>query len=178
MFHGLIKEYKDYISSRRKGRNICKTESVNRHMSFLKYIFTPNHDMYDGVRPINIYLLRLFYFLMAATVATDSWTTILTHEGPWDRFRAMSLCVWATYSTLGILGLIHPLRMLPIMIFMIFYKSLWLIVVALPLWRAGTLASSPAAEMAGVFAMVPLAMIAVPWIYSFKTFVLGSTKPT
>ena len=64
MFHGLIKEYKDYISSRRKGRNICKTESVNRRMSILKYIFTPNHDMYDGVRPINIYLLRLFYFLM------------------------------------------------------------------------------------------------------------------
>jgi hypothetical protein len=33
-------------------------------------LFTPDHDRYEGVRPINIYLLRLFYFLMAAFVAT------------------------------------------------------------------------------------------------------------
>lgn len=88
----------------------------------------------------------------------------------------MSLCVWAAYSTLGVLGLIHPLRMLPIMLFMIFYKSLWLIVVAIPLWREGTLAASPAAEMAGVFIMVPFAMIAVPWIYVLKNYVLWSKK--
>ncbi|MEP7149438.1 MAG: hypothetical protein ABI857_11205 [Acidobacteriota bacterium] len=145
-------------------------------MRFIKYIFTPNLEHYEGVRPINIYLLRMFYFLMASFVATDAWMAIINHEGPWDRFRAMSLCVWAAYATLGILGLIHPLKMLPIMLFMIFYKSLWLIVVALPLWKEGTLASSPAAEMAGVFMMVPVAMIAVPWIYVFKTYVLWPRK--
>lgn len=145
-------------------------------MRIIKYIFTPNNDKYDGVRPINIYLLRLFYLLMALFVATDAWKTLLTHDGHWDRFRVMSLCVWAAYSTLGVLGLIHPLRMLPIMIFMIFYKSLWLIFLAFPLWREGRLATSPAAEMAGVFVMVPLAMIAVPWIYALKTFVLPPRK--
>ncbi|MGB7207349.1 MAG: hypothetical protein WBD27_01695 [Pyrinomonadaceae bacterium] len=145
-------------------------------MSIIKYIFTPNYDKYDGVRPINIYLLRLFYFLMAAFVATDAWGAIITHEGTWDRFHAMAICVWAAYATLGVLGLIHPLKMLPIMIFMIFYKSLWLIVVAYPLWRTGMLANSPAAEMAGVFMMVPLAMIAVPWVYVFKNYVLWSKK--
>ena len=33
-------------------------------MKFIKYIFTPNYAKYEGVRPINIYLLRLLYFLM------------------------------------------------------------------------------------------------------------------
>jgi hypothetical protein len=145
-------------------------------MSFIKYVFSPNHGKYDGVRPINIYLLRLFYFLMAAFVATDAWQTLLTHDGPLDRYRAMSLCVWAAYATLGVLGLIHPLRMLPIMIFMIFYKSLWLIFAAFPLWREGTLSGTPTGEMASVFIMVPFVMIAVPWIYAFKTFVLPSRK--
>ena len=37
------------------------------------------------------------------------------------------------------------------MIFMIFYKSLWVIAVAYPLWRAGALAGSPAEEMAHIF---------------------------
>jgi hypothetical protein len=28
-------------------------------MSIIKYIFTPNYVKYEGVRPINIYLLRV-----------------------------------------------------------------------------------------------------------------------
>lgn len=143
-------------------------------MSFIKYVFTPNHAKYEGVRPVNIYLLRLFYFLMAAFVATDAWQTLITHDGPWDRFRAVAFCVWAAYATLSVLGLIHPLKMLPIMIFMIFYKTLWLIVVAYPLWRTGTLAGSPSEEMARVFVWVFVPAIAVPWVYAFKTFVLGA----
>lgn len=145
-------------------------------MPFIKYIFTPNYAKYDGVRPINIYLLRMFYFLMAAFVATDAWKGIINHEGAWDPYRAMATCVWAAYATLGVLGLIHPLKMLPIFIFMIFYKSLWLIIVAYPLWREGTLAGSPAEEMTKAFMGVPLAMIAVPWIYFFKNYVLWPKK--
>jgi len=146
-------------------------------MSFIEYVFTPNHRKYEGVRPINIYLLRVFYFLMAAFVATDSWSAIISHEGEWDRFRAVALCVWAAYATLSVLGLIHPLKMLPIMIFMIFYKSLWLFVVAYPLWRDGALAGSPAEAMARVFIWVPLPILAVPWTYVFKNYVLWSRRP-
>ena len=142
----------------------------------IKTIFTPDYVRYEGVRPINIYLLRLFYFLMVFFVATDSWRGIITHEGPWDRFRAMSVCVWAAYTTLAVFGLIHPLRWLPIMIFMIFYKSLWLIIVAYPLWREGTLAGSPAEEMTYAFLGVPVAMIAVPWKYVFENFICKPKK--
>ena len=41
----------------------------------------PDHDRYDGVRPIQIYMLRALYFLMAAFVATEAWRVILTHQG-------------------------------------------------------------------------------------------------
>ena len=142
----------------------------------IKYIFSPNYERYEGVRPINIYLLRLFYFLMAFFVATDAWTSIITHEGSWDRFRAMALCVWAAYATLAVFGLFHPLKWLPIMIFMIFYKSLWLIVVAYPLWRANELAGSPAEEMTKAFLGVPAAMIAVPWMYVFENYIYKPKK--
>jgi hypothetical protein len=143
-------------------------------MSIIKTIFAPDYVHYDGVRPINIYLLRLIYFLMLVFVGSDSWRAIITHQGPWDHVRAVAFCVWASYSTLSVLGLIHPLKWLPIMIFMIFYKSLWLIVVAYPLWRANALAGSPAEEMAHVFMWVPLPIIAVPWKYVFKNYVLRS----
>jgi hypothetical protein len=138
----------------------------------LARIFAPDYARYEGVRPINIYGLRLFYFLMAAFIATDSWTTILTHQGPWDHIRAVAFSVWATYTTMSILGLIHPLRMLPIMVFMIGYKTIWLSIVAYPLWRAGTLVGSPAEGMARTFIWVVIPMVVVPWKYFFRTFVM------
>ena len=137
----------------------------------IKAILTPDHARYEGVRPINIWLLRLFYFLMAAFVATDAWKTLITHEGPWNHVRAVAFCVWATYPTLAVLGLIHPLRMLPIMLFTIGYKSLWLIFVAYPLWRANALGGSPAEAMTYVFLWTPLLIIAVPWTYVYQTYV-------
>lgn len=138
----------------------------------IKRIFTPDYARYEGVRPINIYLLRLLYFLMAAFVATDAWRTILTHAGPWDRFRALAFCVWATYPTLAVLGLIHPLKMLPLMFFAIGYKLIWLIIVAYPLYIVNALAGSPAEPMTKAFLWLPLAIIAVPWGYAFRNYVM------
>jgi hypothetical protein len=61
------------------------------------------------------------------------------------------------------------------MIFMIFYKGLWVIVVAYPLWKAGTLAGTPAGEMARVFFLsAVVGLVIVPWVYVFKNFVLPS----
>lgn len=142
----------------------------------IQTVFIPDPVRYEGVRPINIYLLRLIYFLVLVFVGSDSWTSIIQHQGPWDHVRAVAFCVWASYSTLSILGVIHPLRMLPIMIFMIGYKVLWLLVVAYPLWRANALAGSPAEEMTHVFLWVWLPIIAVPWTYVFRTYVRWSKK--
>jgi hypothetical protein len=133
--------------------------------------FAPDLARYDGVRPVNIWLLRLFYFLMAAFVATDAWRTLLTHRGPWEPMYGVAVCLWATYPTLALLGLIHPLRMLPIMLVTIGYKMLWLMFVAWPLWRTGTLAGSSSEELATVFVSTPILMAIVPWGYVYRTYV-------
>jgi hypothetical protein len=136
-------------------------------------LFAPDHERWEGVRPINVHALRVFYFLMAVFVAPWAWTTLFTHTGPWDPTRAVAICVWAVYPTLAVLGLMHPLRMLPIMLFTIGYKTLWFIFVAWPLYRAGALAGTPAGQMAADFAMLPLLIIAVPWTYVIRQYVKG-----
>ena len=143
-------------------------------MKFIKYIFSPNHEKYEGVRPINIYLLRVLYFLMFIGVGLQTWSTIINHQGPWDHTKAVAVCVWAAYPTLAIFGLLKPLKWLPIVLFMIFYKTLWVAAVAYPLWRAGALAGSPAEEMAGIFVWAPVIALIVPWVYVFKTYVFGA----
>lgn len=142
----------------------------------LPRILRPDAERWEGVRPIQIGLLRTFYFLMAAFVATDAWRGILTHEGPWDPVRAVAVCVWAAYPTLGVLGLLHPLRMLPLMLFMVLYKSIWLVAVAFPLWRTGQLWGTPAGDMTAAFAALPVAIAAIPWGYVWRTYFRVGTR--
>ena len=137
----------------------------------LTSFFTSDPRRYDGVRPFHIWGLRLFYFLMLAFVATDAWRGLFMHEGPWDPVRAVAICVWATYPTLAAFGLSHPLRWLPLMFFTIGYKALWFGFVAWPMWRDGTLAGSPAEEIAYAFAALPVLIAVVPWGYAYRTYV-------
>lgn len=124
-----------------------------------------------GVHAFHLWGLRLFYLLMLVFVAPVAWQALLTHQGPWDPLRAVTICVWATYPVLAVFGLVHPLRWLPLMLFTLGYKALWLGFVAFPLWQAGTLAGSPAAEIATSFLPVPLLAAVVPWGYVYTTYV-------
>ena len=136
-----------------------------------RYLFTADPQRHEGVRPINIWGLRLFYFLMLAFAAPDAWNALLSHEGPWDPLRAVTICVWATYPALALFGLFQPLRWLPLMFFTIGYKGLWLAFVAWPLWQSGTLTGSSAEGIAYAFAFLPLLALVVPWGYAFRTYV-------
>lgn len=136
----------------------------------------PRHE---GVRRINIYLLRLLYVLMFFVLGRETWTHILTHQGPWEPFNAVAWCLWAAFATLAGLGIIRPLKMLPIILLEVFYKVLWLVVVAYPLWSENKLAGSPAEDTTSAFLWVLLPIVAVPWGYAFATYVydFGSSKP-
>ena len=100
--------------------------------------FAPD-PRHDGVRPVQVWGLRLFFFLMLVFVAPYAWRVLLSHEGPWDPVRAVTFAVWATYPALALFGVFRSLRWLPLMFFTIGYKTLWLGFVAYPLWQAGAL---------------------------------------
>lgn len=136
----------------------------------LARLFSPDPRV-EGVRPIQIAGLRLFYFLMLVFVTPTAWHTLLTHEGPWDPLRAVAFAVWATYPALALFGLLHPLRWLPLMFFTIGYKTIWLAFVAYPLWKAGALWGTPTGEVASSFLALPLLVAVVPWGYAWRSYV-------
>jgi hypothetical protein len=132
----------------------------------------PRHQ---GVRRINLFLLRLLYVLMFFMLGQTTWTHVLTHQGPWEPTNAIAWSVWTAFATLAGLGILRPLPMLPIILLEIFYKSLWLVLVAYPLWRSGTLEGSPAEELTSIFVWVVFPIVAVPWRYVIATYVHAPT---
>jgi hypothetical protein len=140
-------------------------------MTFSRKAIFQRDDQYEGVRRINIYLLRLVFILMFFVLGRVTWTYILTHQGLWEPTAAVAWCVWTAFATLAGLGIIRPLKMLPILLLEIFYKVLWLIIVAYPLWSKGKLAGSPAEGTTAAFLWVILPIVAVPWGYVFVTYI-------
>jgi len=134
-------------------------------------MFKPDYERYEGVRPIQVLAMRVGYVLVCALVGYRSWTSIITHQGAWDPLQAAAMSMWASSSLLSLIGIVHPLRMLPLVRFEIGYKLIWLAAVAWPLWAANQLANSPAENMAYAFLWVVPPIVLMPWGYVFRKFV-------
>lgn len=146
---------------------------MNKIKQFITTMFKRDFQNYGGVPSINIYLLRLLFTLMFLFVSYDSWTYILNHIGPWDHVKAAAWCMWGSYSIISFIGILRPLKMLPIVLFEIVYKVAWLVIVAYPLWVKNELIGSSAEAMTQAFTWVVLPIVAMPWGYFFKTYILG-----
>jgi hypothetical protein len=142
----------------------------------MRNLFKPDYEKWEGVAPVKIYLLRLLYALMLIFLGKDAWGFIFTHKGAWDPQEAMNFSIWASYAVLSIPGLLHPLKMLPIILLEILYKCIWLVLVAYPLVASNQLSGSPAEGMVYVFAMVVLPIVAMPWKYAFRKYLLFRPK--
>ena len=139
-------------------------------LTFITRLFSPDYVNHDGVRPIQIYLLRTVFALTLIFIGIFSWTIIFNHEGDWKPVNAVAFCMWAAYSTMSVLGVIKPLKMLPIIVLQVFYKLVWLSIVAYPLCVNGKLAGSEAENMTNDFMWVILPIVAMPWGYFIKSF--------
>jgi hypothetical protein len=128
---------------------------------------------HKDVSLIKVYLLRFVFGLTFLFVGYDAWKEIITHKSNWLPLDAVAFCVWASYATLSILGVFYPLRMLPLVMFQISYKTIWLVIVAFPLWSTNQLEGSTAEGMTNAFLWVALPIVAMPWKHFFNHFVLG-----
>lgn len=147
-------------------------------LSMLRTMFSANPDRYDGVPPANIWLMRAVFLLMALFLGKDTWTHIFGHTGSWAPQDAMVWSVWAAFASLAAIGVFRTVSMIPLLVFEVFYKLLWLALVAYPLWVSDRLAGSPAEGMTNAFLWVVLPLIAVPWPYVFRTYLLGKKAPS
>jgi hypothetical protein len=133
-------------------------------------LLKPDHERYDGVRPIQVHLLRISYVLVLVFVGPSSWLALIGHQGDWDPFMAAALSMWASSSVLSVIGVFQPLRMLPLVLFEVGYKLIWLIAVAWPLWVTDRLVGSPAEALTYAFLPVLAPIVLMPWGYVFRRY--------
>lgn len=123
--------------------------------------------MSEEVSTFRLYLLRAAYLLNFVGLGLIVWPQIINHQGTWDPLHGVAFSFWAALSTLMGLGVRYPLKMLPLLLVQLFYKSVWLIAVALPLWSDGHPTS-----LTRIFVIpVVVDLIVIPWPYVLANYV-------
>lgn len=128
--------------------------------------------MYE-VSLFRLYLLRAMYLLIVVGLGIVIWPGVFHHEKPWELMEGVVVCMLAAFSALSVLGLRYPLQMLPLLFWELVWKSIWLIVVALPQWSAGTIDRATMGTVMDCLLVVIVPFV-VPWRYVFAHYV---TKP-
>jgi len=108
---------------------------------------------------------------MFFVLGKETWTHILTHHGSWEPVNAVVWCLWTAFATLAGLGIIRPLKMLPIVLLEIFYKVMWLIMVASRSGQRARWRARRRKKFTFTFSWVILPIVAVPWGYVFVNFI-------
>src|SRR5690349_1102623 len=118
------------------------------------------------------YLLRALYLVWAIGLAIKVWPRFLPPDLSIPVMNTVVNSVLAGLSLTALLGVIWPLRMLPLMLFEVAWKTIWLIAVGVPLWQAGPF-DAQTAEVFKSIATVVLFYIVIPWRYVIAQYFRG-----
>ncbi|MBP1203124.1 hypothetical protein JOD97_001138 [Duganella sp. 1411] len=116
-----------------------------------------------------LYLLRAVYLMIALGLAMLVGPGIIHHDKPWEFMQGVVNCMLAAFGLLCAVGVRYPLQMLPVLLWELIWKTLWLSIVALPAWRAGQMDQT---MVENVFAclLVVVIPIVMPWGYLIENY--------
>ena len=124
-----------------------------------------------GVPKWRWYLMKSFYAFVFLAFGYQIWPTILTNTKLWDPLEAVAFSFWAAYATLMGLGIRYPLKMLPLLLLQLFYKTVWLTIAYLPLKATGNLDDTALELYKANGIGIVLDILIIPWGYLYLHYV-------
>ena len=121
---------------------------------------------------LRLYLLRAGYLLMAAGLAVVKWP-LLPDAASLPLHEGVTLCLLTAMSLLAVVGLRHPVELLPLLLFESAWKLLWLALVALPKAIGGGL-DAATTETAINCSLVVVVLAVTPWPYVWRHYILAA----
>jgi hypothetical protein len=122
------------------------------------------------VSVFRLYVLRALYLFIVMGLGFYLWPSVLDPNRHWELMQGQASCMLAAFSLACLLGLRYPLQMLPVLLWEVTWKTLWLMLVALPEWLAGHVDEAIKPSIFAV-SLVVLVYLAIPWKYVLTHYV-------
>ncbi len=110
-------------------------------------------------------LLRAFYLLVTVGLALSFGPAMFQHSDQWAQRKGETAALLSGLAILCAWGLRYPLQMLPLLIFELIWKTVWLAAIAWPLWRAGAITPAVQATAEACLMGLVLTPLVLPWRY-------------
>ena len=119
-----------------------------------------------------LYTLRLAYLILALGLGVYVWPSVINHTNEFATASGVRFALLGGVGATAVLGLKYPLKMLPLLLFELTWKAIYLIAFAAPLWVSHQMNEAVAEDAIQVMFVV-IFLPLIPWRYVFANFVFA-----
>ena len=130
----------------------------------------------NEVSPARLWAMRVMYLVMALGIGLTIWPLIVSHGPELPRMTGVAFALLGTIGLLSLLGLRYPLQMIPLLLFELIWKAIWLAAFAGPRWLDGTLDEGMRSTIFDTSLGLVLILV-IPWRYVWANYVARPGDP-
>lgn len=124
-----------------------------------------------------LYVLRAGYLIVFVGLLLMIWPGIVSHGDDVPHANTALRSLLGGVSLLALIGIRYPLKMIPVLLFELVWKLIWIISFGLPLWRKGLLTGDFADTMFNCLFGVVLVLVIIPWTYIYTNYLKAPGDP-
>ena len=117
-----------------------------------------------------LYTLRVAYLILAVGLGLVIWPVVISHTSQLAATKGVQFALLAGLGATAVLGLRYPVQMLPLLLFELIWKAVYLLGFALPLWRTHQITEAAAEDIRACL-MVVILIPLIPWRYVYAQYV-------
>jgi len=114
-----------------------------------------------------LYVLRAMYLVLVVGLGAMIVPVIVSHE---LTSRGVIPALLGAVWLLAFLGLKYPLEMLPLLLFELAWKAIWMVFYGLPQWSAGQYPPTFAEDSFNI-ALGAVLLLIIPWGYVWRHYI-------
>ena len=121
-------------------------------------------------------LIRFVFLLMAVIMGSVVWQQLLFESADWPVMRGLAKSMLAALALLSLLGVLRPLQMLPLMLYEILWKTVWLTLIAGRAYLSGHWNADIESLFYDCIGIVVMFVI-MPWRYVWARYLTAPPEP-
>jgi len=94
-----------------------------------------------------LYTLRICYLILAVGLGLYMWPSVIHHTPDLAVAHGIQFSLLAGLGLTAVLGLRYPVQMIPLLLFELVWKAIYLVAFALPLWSAHQVTAAAAEDI-------------------------------
>jgi len=129
------------------------------------------------VSTLRLYLLRGMYLLIVVGLALTVWPYILSPPDLIAGPKSVARALLGALAVMSLLGLRYPLQMLPLLLFELLWKVIWVVASAIPMWLGPGLDEYASESLFACLMGVVIVPLVIPWGYAVRHYVQAPGEP-